>query len=64
MAGQEKIGFVVVVFSFHLTHWAAMPYLHEADLHMMYLQEASQSAVDVSDQPFPDYNYMAVSPRL
>ena len=67
MAGQELVVVVVVVvvvFPFSSHTGFTTPYLHETHLHMICLHEASQSAVDVPGQPFPDYKHTAASPRL
>lgn len=68
MAGQEQtiVVLVVVVVGFpFISHTGLpMPYLHETHLHVMYGHEASQSAMDVSGQPFPDCDYTVASPRL
>lgn len=55
---------IVVVVAFISHTGLTTPYLHEAHLHVMYLQEASQSAADASGQPFAADNYTAASPRL
>lgn len=70
MAGQEQTIVVLVVvavvvgFPFISHTGLPMPYLHETHLHVMYGHEASQSAMDVSGQPFPDCDYTVASPRL